>query len=210
MTLTLITGGSSAAIVNESRDVLREALTCGNDAIWILPDRRSARMESSLTSATTPVGIEATTFAALLESLWSLYGDGRRLVERETRDLLLQSALAESSDALGTLSASDALRTAIGRALASGSLREGSSAGGSYKGISQMLDYYRTLLYDSNLIEPMDAIPLLAFPTGSGRRSRGREWLRRTLSPAATLSQGSGDAALSPRIRSVRLCGSRN
>lgn len=167
MTLTLITGGSSAAIVNESRDVLREALTCGNDAIWILPDRRSARMESSLTSATTPVGIEATTFAALLESLWSLYGDGRRLVERETRDLLLQSALAESSDALGTLSASDALRTAIGRALASGSLREGSSAGGSYKGISQMLDYYRTLLYDSNLIEPMDAIPLLAFPPGA-------------------------------------------
>lgn len=168
MTLTLTTGGSKTALVREAQNLLDEALTSGNDAIWILPDRRSARMESSLFSQSAPVGIETTTFVGLLESLWSLYGDGRQIVERETRDLVLQAALAESAQALGDLATSDALRAAMGRVLASGGVKEGSRAGGPYHAISQAFTYYRTLLRDSDLIEPIDAVSSLALPPGLG------------------------------------------
>ena len=166
MTISLITSRSRAALMQTAYSLLTDSLNSGSDAIWILPDHRSARQESSRTSGRTPVGIKTTLFSRLLAELWQLYGDGRRIVDRETRDLLLQAALA-AEPSLGALAGSDALRSALSQALSSGDMDGSARPGGPFAPINGVLSYYRTLLHDSNLVEECDAAQDLALPQAS-------------------------------------------
>jgi hypothetical protein len=115
MTLTLVTGRPNAG---KSGLLYRPVLEAAADAspIVLLPTRPDARRAADEFSARGVAGIRSMVLDEWIAELWSLHGDGRRLIESGVREALMLRACSETP--LAAI-ASAAGRTGFVRALSS-------------------------------------------------------------------------------------------
>ena len=90
MPLRLITGLANAG---KTGVVLKEALAAaaaGASPVVAVPNLADVRRLESELSGKAPLGVRVVTLPQLTTELWSLYGDGRRIVDDIARSALLQ------------------------------------------------------------------------------------------------------------------------
>ena len=156
MSLRLITGPANAGKTGE---VLKEALAAaaaGASPVIAVPNLADVRRLEVELSGKSPLGIRVVTLRQLTLELWSLFGDGRRVVDDPTRDALLgrvvdrgldaSIALAAASPGFGRLLA----RLAIGSAVDGGG---GADPGAPEAAIERLLAQYRRELASAGLVE---------------------------------------------------------
>jgi hypothetical protein len=95
MTLTLVTGRPN---VGKSGLLYRPVLEAAADAspIVLLPTRPDARRAADEFSARGVAGIRSMVLDEWIAELWSLHGDGRRLIESGVREALMLRACSET------------------------------------------------------------------------------------------------------------------
>lgn len=92
MPLTLVTGRANAGKTGIIYGVLRAALGEGRTPVLLLPTRPDVLRARAELGRSGLVGLEITQFAQYMETLWDLFGDGRRIASHVERDVLLRRA----------------------------------------------------------------------------------------------------------------------
>ncbi|MDF1542035.1 MAG: PD-(D/E)XK nuclease family protein [Anaerosomatales bacterium] len=116
MTLTLVTGRPNAGKSGLLYGPVLEAARTGTSTVVLLPTRPDARRAADEFAIRQITGVRTIVLDEWIAELWSLYGDGRRLIDRGLREALMVRACAETP--LATI-ASSAKRPGFVRALAS-------------------------------------------------------------------------------------------
>jgi ATP-dependent helicase/nuclease subunit B len=92
--LMLVTGRANAGKTGVIYAELGRALERGRRPVLLLPTRPDVVRARAEIGAGGLVGLEISRFDAYMESLWDLFGDGRRIVMHVERDALLRQVLA--------------------------------------------------------------------------------------------------------------------
>ncbi|MFU8890622.1 MAG: PD-(D/E)XK nuclease family protein [Anaerosomatales bacterium] len=116
MTLTLVTGRPNAGKSGLLYGPVLDAARTGTNAVVLVPTRPDARRAADEFAIRQISGVRTIVLDEWISELWSLYGDGRRLIDRGLREALMVRACAETP--LSTI-ASSAKRPGFVRALAS-------------------------------------------------------------------------------------------
>jgi len=121
MPLRLITGPANAGKTGE---VLKEALAAaaaGASPVIVVPNLADVRRLEAELSGKSPLGIRVVTLRQLTLELWSLFGDGRRIVDDPTREALLRRVVGRGVDDPIALAAASPGFSRLLAVLASGS-----------------------------------------------------------------------------------------
>lgn len=170
MPLTLVTGRANSGKTGVVHERLRGALARGMSPVLVLPTQPDVRRAEAELGATGLVGAQITVFDAWLEEMWSLFGDGRRLVTDAARNVLVSEAArcAEAAPIGGSAGS-----TGFSRLLADivTRLRDVPSAEGDgvAAAVAAVVRRYHGLATERGLIEPVSAAALLGSdppPTG--------------------------------------------
>ena len=164
---------SCADLVQGEIDLLRTAVQKHGRVMLLVPDaqaRESCRR--ALAHAGLGLGVEVTLPGAWIESLWDVFGDGRHIVSRMQRRLLVDNTLASCSDSeLAPLRDNPGTRGLLARAFSDllpylRDLSEGDAAGGpggsSHVRLRELAARYGEALSSRGLIEASCAATLLA------------------------------------------------
>lgn len=116
MTLTLVTGRPNAGKSGLLYGPVLAAARTGTTAVILLPTRPDTRRAADEFASRQISGVRTIVLDEWIAELWSLYGDGRRLIDRGVREALVLRACAETP--LAAI-ASSAKRPGFVRALAS-------------------------------------------------------------------------------------------
>ncbi len=96
MSLTIIAGLPGSGAQERARTRACAAAEAGRSALLVVPSSTyAARVRAELCD-TRPAGVRVVSFGRLVESEWSLQGDGRRIVGGLCRDVLLANALVKA------------------------------------------------------------------------------------------------------------------
>ena len=93
MALTVVTGLANAGKSGHVYDRVRESAATGFSPVLLLPSEPEVRRAVEEFSQSAPLGVSVLQFDRYLDSLWSILGDGRTIVGRVQRTLILQQAL---------------------------------------------------------------------------------------------------------------------
>ena len=165
MALHLITGRANAGKSGLVNEHLAKALARGEAPVLIVPTLADVRRAMGELSQKFPVGVRVATWKALIEGLWRLHGDGRRLLGESTRLVLLAQAVSEAaSPALERVSGTRGFGLTLGRliermpfpALAF------SSVGSLDADLFAICGRYSDIVEKAGLIEPAHACQLLS------------------------------------------------
>jgi hypothetical protein len=165
MPLTVITGRANAGKTGLLYSVVRSAVAEGSRPTVLLPsypDIRRAAEEFALRGPGLGVGVS--TFDDYLDSLWSLHGDGRRIVGSSQRRILLKEAIAQTKlTVLGGSSAHrgfarilESVAAALGERRSSAVQRDGVAGD-----LAALVSAYTRLLGGQSLIEGSAAAGIL-------------------------------------------------
>lgn len=94
MALTVVTGLGNAGKSGHVYDRVRQTAAAGLSPVLVLPSEPEVQRAVGEFSGSAPLGVSVLQFDRYLDSLWSILGDGRTIVGRVQRTLLLQQALA--------------------------------------------------------------------------------------------------------------------
>lgn len=97
MTLTLVTGRPNAGKTGHLYGPAIEAAAGGLSPVILLPSMPDARRAAEEFAHRGVTGVRTTVLDRWIAELWSLYGDGRRIVEPGVREVLLRRACDETS-----------------------------------------------------------------------------------------------------------------
>jgi len=92
--ITIVTGLANAGKTGLVHERVREAAAAGRNPVLLLPSKPEVDRAVTEFARSSPLGISVLQFDRYLDSLWSLLGDGRTIVGRVQRALLLQHAVA--------------------------------------------------------------------------------------------------------------------
>jgi RecB family exonuclease len=162
VSLTIIGGLPGSGAPERARARAIAAASEGRSALVVVPSSRYAtRLRSGLTEVC-PVGLRVTAINRLVESEWSLKGDGRRIVGDVHREILLSRALvsAKVSDRPGRGLVA-LLATIATRACAEGANADVHAAGLSGALVGALRGYIATLSR-AGLVEAAEVARLLA------------------------------------------------
>jgi CRISPR/Cas system-associated exonuclease Cas4 (RecB family) len=156
MSLRLITGPANAGKTGE---VLKEALAAaaaGASPVIAVPNLADVRRLEVELSGKSPLGIRVVTLRQLTLELWSLFGDGRRIVDDPTREALLARVVERGVDgSIAIAAASPGFRRLLA-GLATGSRSAGgggAALGGPEAALERLLAQYRRELGAAGLVE---------------------------------------------------------
>jgi ATP-dependent helicase/nuclease subunit B len=164
--LSLVTGRANAGKTGIIYGALRRALEDGRAPVLLLPTHPDVvRARAELTGKGF-VGLRIEQFGRHLETLWDVFGDGRRMASDVERDFLLRQALAEAPAVrLGEYGNSRGVRRVLTR-LIERAAEEGAETTGAPDGpgadVIRVVHSYRSLVAARGLIEREDAFRLLA------------------------------------------------
>ena len=162
MSLTVIGSLPRAGAPQRARGMVVSAVSEGRAGLIVVPSSKyGARLRSGLADVC-PVGVRVLAINRLVESEWSLKGDGRRIVGDLHRDVLLSRALvtAGASDRPGRG------MVALLGTIATRACAQGADAGVRASGLSgtlvKALRGYLSKLSSAGLVEAAEATRLLA------------------------------------------------
>jgi hypothetical protein len=92
MALTLVTGRANSGKTGAMHSAVRKALDGGHAAVLLLPTTPDVARATEEFSLSHPLGLRIETIDRWVATMWSLRGDGRRLVDPPQRVLLLAEA----------------------------------------------------------------------------------------------------------------------
>ena len=163
MPLTLVTGRANAGKTGAIYGALRTALGGGRRPTLLLPTRPDVLRARAELGAHGLVGIEITQFAQYMETLWDLFGDGRRIASHVERDVLLRRAIAATGDApkMETSGNGRGLRRVFA-ALVERRAEAGVTLDNAAGPILSVVRGYERLLRERGLVEREEAFRLLA------------------------------------------------
>jgi len=96
MTLTLVTGRPNAGKTGHLYGPVIKAAAAGLSPVILLPSMPDARRAAEEFAHRGVTGVRTTVLDRWIAELWSLYGDGRRIVEPGVREVLLRRARDET------------------------------------------------------------------------------------------------------------------
>jgi hypothetical protein len=99
--MTLVTGRVGCGKTGIIYDSLIEAAEKGRSALLLLPTRADVDRAVTELAGRSATGIRISRFDNDLDELWSLHGDGRALVGRMQRELLVRHAIETRGSLLG-------------------------------------------------------------------------------------------------------------
>lgn len=94
MAITIVTGLANAGKSGHVYDRVRKTAAAGLSPVLLLPSEPEVKRAVGEFAQSGSLGVSVLQFDRYLDSLWSILGDGRRIVGRVQRTLLLQQALA--------------------------------------------------------------------------------------------------------------------
>jgi ATP-dependent helicase/nuclease subunit B len=156
MPLRLITGPANAG---KTGRVLGEALAAaavGASPVIAVPNLADVRRLESELAGKAPLGVRVVTLPQLTADLWSLYGDGRRVVDGATRSALLQRVMAQGiAPAVEHVSRTPGFVRLANRLAADSacSKLEAVSSTAAGRAVEDLVDRYRSALADAGLVE---------------------------------------------------------
>ncbi len=166
MVMTLVTGPANAGKTGHIVRALFEAASVGKTPILLLPSGPEVLRAQSEIAPRLPIGVTVVQFDRYLDGLWTLEGDGRRIVSRIQRLSLLSAAvastrpalLAESAERHGFVRSLEEVARRAGESLAldgqrSAQTRDGTAAAE----ICAIIDACAKLLQTRGLIERSEA-----------------------------------------------------
>ena len=162
MSLNVVGGLPGAGGPERARAVALDAVASGRTGLIVVPSSKYAARLRSCVADVSPVGVRVVAITRLIESEWSLKGDGRLIVGDLYRNILLSRALVSAgvSDRPGrgmvALLATIAMR-ACGRGVESGA-----RAGGLSGALIRALRGYLATLASAGLVETAEVTRLLA------------------------------------------------
>lgn len=169
--MTIVTGLANAGKTGLVYDRVRDGAAAGLAPTLVLPSEPEVRRALSELSCSAPLGVSVLQFDRYLDSLWSILGDGRAIVGRVQRTLLLQEALKAAPPEILSGSAGHhgflrMLELVVQRAgegsgqpvPRAGLVPENSPA----REILTLADLYATMLAESSLIEVSEAHRVVA------------------------------------------------
>ncbi|MDR3686460.1 MAG: PD-(D/E)XK nuclease family protein [Coriobacteriia bacterium] len=156
MSLRLITGTANAG---KTGAVLKEALAAaaaGASPIVAVPNLVDVRRLEAEISGKSPLGVRVVTLRQLTLELWSLFGDGRRIVDDSTREELLRRVVKDGvEESIAVVAPAPGFRRLlVGLAMGSSAEEGGAPLRGSpTSAIEGLLARYRSELASAGLIE---------------------------------------------------------
>lgn len=155
MSLTLVAGRARSGKTRYIHDRLSAAVSAGRQPVVVVPRMSDVRrVETDLVSLS-PLGIGVRTAESWASGLWNLYGDGRSMIEPAMRDALLRRALPE-----GATRGERALLTRVVKGLRPASVVDLDDIRPAR--VASTISRYRSLLQEYGLVEPSEAVELLA------------------------------------------------
>jgi hypothetical protein len=97
MTLTLVTGRPNAGKTGHLYGPAIEAAVAGLSPVILLPSMPDARRAAEEFAGRGATGVRTTVLDRWIAELWSLHGDGRRIVEPGVREILLRRACEKAT-----------------------------------------------------------------------------------------------------------------
>jgi RecB family exonuclease len=162
VSLTIIAGVPGSGAEQRARERVGSAVTAGRSALLVAPSAKYATSVQADLAEAFPLGLRVSSIGSLVESQWSLRGDGRRIVSGLRRDVVLARALVSAgvSEHPGR-GAVSLLGTLATRACA-----QGARPTSRVKGLSAMLlaalRAYLAELSDAGLVDEAEATRSLA------------------------------------------------
>lgn len=163
MALTILTGHPATGMTAVVHDAVRDAVRAGRAAALLLPTLPDVRRAQRALAADCPFGLEVGQLDRMIETQWSLHGDGRLFVGRVERQVLLARSLGEVAPGLaGSRGLVDLLAQVARRGAER--IDPGGSGGPSpeARALVSAVRRYRVMLSDEGLVEPGEAALLAA------------------------------------------------
>lgn len=171
MGLTLVTGAANSGKTGVLHSAVRESLSTGRAPLLLLPSRPEVdRAESEFAREGVSLGLTVAQFDGYLDQLWGLIGDGRVIVRRTQRLLMIDEIIGAARLDVLTRSSSRPgfarlVESLVMRA-AEGSALDGERAGAADSPLASellgLVDAYAKRLMEQGLVEPSEAHQLLS------------------------------------------------
>jgi RecB family exonuclease len=162
VSLTVIGSLPGAGGPERARGMVLSAVTEGRSGLIVVPSSKyGARLRSGLADVC-PVGVRVLAINRLVESEWSLKGDGRRIVGDLHRDMLLSRALVSAGATDRPGRGMVALLATIGMRACAQGVDAGVRASGLSGTLVNALRGYLSKLSSEGLVEAAEATRLLA------------------------------------------------
>ncbi|MDO8963558.1 MAG: PD-(D/E)XK nuclease family protein [Coriobacteriia bacterium] len=161
--MRVITGRPGAGTSLAIDDEVRQALSAGMSACLLVPTLPDVRRAQSRLAGDLPVGLQVAQLDRFIETEWTLRGDGRRLVDRLERRILLSRAWDATSGGAALRSGlHDLLATLVRLAAAHGVEHARAVPTGPAGRVVHVLERYFGDLAAAGLIEPGSAAHALS------------------------------------------------
>jgi len=156
--LRLVTGRANSGKTGLVLDAALTALGRGESPTLLAPTRADVRRLEDELSGRAPMGVRVSTMRSFATELWSLYGDGRRLVGGAVRQALVARVLAETHAAplTGVLASPGFARFILDTVVGSAAHPVPMPIAGApaMSAIASIVDRYREILTELAYIEP--------------------------------------------------------
>lgn len=162
MPLTILAGLPHEGKTEMLLDRVVNAAAGGRPALLLLPRAHDVHQAGPMIAGRAPLGVRIARFEEIIESEWTLRGDGRRMIGSFLREVLLGRALAAAGVAVRPGRGAVALLGMLAEKASSHGARISDRRRGSEGALLTALGRYQADLDLQGLVEPAEAMRLLA------------------------------------------------